>query len=291
MAKKVLHMLQWKLTDIKKELPLVKEQGFDAIQISPIQGTRNESLVWWELYQNTNLRIGNTQIGDTHDLKDLCREAHELGLEIYADVLLHNVASGEDGKGIHRLVDAELLVYVDEKPKVKNWNDRYQTTHLSTGLPMCNYFDEGYQRLCIKFLRQLTNCGVDGFRIDQLKHFALPEEGSNFIPNVFGEFSDLYLYGEVLNAPQHIIDSYSRFTNVLTELRTTDKNKTVTFFESHDMYFHQWTPSRHWNQNELCERWAKLVREENVNAIFYARPFDDTWKCELMRVINREDVW
>lgn len=292
MAKKVLHLLQWRLTDIIENLETIKSQGFDAIQVSPMQGTV-EGEEWWKLFQNTNFKIGNTQIGSRHDLKQLCEKSHKVGLDVYVDVLFHNVACAKDEDGLvpHPKVEPEILVYVLDRPKVKNWNDRYDTTHNSTGLPMCDYFDEGYQRLCIKYLRDLESCGVDGFRVDQLKHFATPEEGSDFIPNVFGEFDNLYIYGEVLNSPQHIIDMYAKYMVVLTEFRTTDKNKTITFFESHDMYFHQWTPSRHWDEYELCRRWGALVNGENINALFYARPFDDTWKCNNMKKINKGDVW
>ena len=60
---KILHLFQWKLRDIITYIPKVKEQGFDAIQISPIQGTKDNGDAWWLLYQPINLKIGNSQIG------------------------------------------------------------------------------------------------------------------------------------------------------------------------------------------------------------------------------------
>ena len=41
---------------------------FDAIQISPIQGTKDSGIEWWKLYQPINLKIGNEQIGSKKDL-------------------------------------------------------------------------------------------------------------------------------------------------------------------------------------------------------------------------------
>ena len=35
--KKIIHMFQWKLSDIKDNLQEIKEAGFDWVQISPIQ--------------------------------------------------------------------------------------------------------------------------------------------------------------------------------------------------------------------------------------------------------------
>ena len=60
---KIIHLFQWQLKDLIPFIPKIKEQGFDAIQISPVQGTKDAGLEWWKLYQPTNLSIGNYQIG------------------------------------------------------------------------------------------------------------------------------------------------------------------------------------------------------------------------------------
>ena len=41
---KIIHLFQWPLKDIIPIIPEIKEQGFDAIQISPIQGTKDAGL-------------------------------------------------------------------------------------------------------------------------------------------------------------------------------------------------------------------------------------------------------
>ena len=63
-------MFQWRLGSIIPMIPTVKEQGFDAIQISPIQGT-TYGTEWWRLYQPINLKIGNTQIGTKEQLQKI----------------------------------------------------------------------------------------------------------------------------------------------------------------------------------------------------------------------------
>ncbi|WP_205427341.1 hypothetical protein [Clostridium botulinum] len=46
----ILHLLQWKLKDIKEYLPKIKEQGFNKILISPVQGTKDENnYEFWQL--------------------------------------------------------------------------------------------------------------------------------------------------------------------------------------------------------------------------------------------------
>ena len=66
---KILHFQSWQLKNIIKELPKVKEQGFDTIQISPVQpykiekrnvnGKIENCFFWWSVYQPLGFRIGN----------------------------------------------------------------------------------------------------------------------------------------------------------------------------------------------------------------------------------------
>ena len=88
---KILHLFQWRLEDIIPMIPKVKEQGFNAIQISPIQGT-TYGTEWWRLYQPINLKIGNTQIGTKEQLKKLCTGANQYGMKIIVDVVLRHIA-------------------------------------------------------------------------------------------------------------------------------------------------------------------------------------------------------
>ena len=72
---KILHLFQSRINDIIPELKTIKNQGFDAIQISPIQGTKDSGMEWWKLYQPINLKIGNEQIGSKKDLINLIQES------------------------------------------------------------------------------------------------------------------------------------------------------------------------------------------------------------------------
>ena len=60
MEMKVIHLLNWKLETIEKELENIKKQGFDAIQINPMQPFKMEKeFRWWSSYQPLGFRIGN----------------------------------------------------------------------------------------------------------------------------------------------------------------------------------------------------------------------------------------
>lgn len=287
MSKKILHLFQWKLTDIITVLPKVKEQGFDAIQVSPLQGTKDAGYEWWKLYQPTNFKIGNSQVGSRDDLIKLCGKAHDLGIEVYVDVVLRHVA----GDDYHHLVPHDT-VDADIKPEYyycfdecNDYNNRYEYTHKCTGMPMLNYFSHAVQDMYISYLDDLVSCGVDGFRLDQLKHYALPVEGCDFLLRVFGKYTDKYIYGEIIFSDKGLLNEYSKYINVLTEGSCDNKDKLVTFVESHDSYL-EFGYTKNMSNEMLLSEYDHLVNECDFNTLFYARPFNNLWLSSEVKEIN-----
>ena len=83
---RVLSLFDCNLSDIKSKLREIKSQGFDAVQISPLQNTKDDnSKEWWMLYQPINFNLGN-RLGSEEDLYELCNEANKNGLLIIADI-------------------------------------------------------------------------------------------------------------------------------------------------------------------------------------------------------------
>lgn len=284
---KILHLFQWRINDIIPELKTIKEQGFDAIQISPIQGTKDSGIEWWKLYQPINLKIGNEQIGSKKDLINLIQEARKFNLKIIVDLVLRHVA-GDESYPLkpHRNVDPELLQYLAEPIDAVNIDsNRWQCTRRCTGMPMLNYDNPELQKLYKRFLDELIFIGVDGFRLDQLKHYALPEEGSN-IMDIFTQYN---MYGEAINCTKELLDKYSKYMKVLTEGRPSDITKLVAKFESHDDYLDTGLTKR-MNDGMRLTEWDILVNHlPGCDCLYYARPFETLWKSEDMRKINRRE--
>lgn len=282
---KILHLFQWKINDIIPELKTIKHQGFDAIQISPIQGTKDSGIEWWKLYQPTNLKIGNEQIGSKKDLINLIQESRKYNIKIIVDIVLRHVA-GDESYPLkpHRNVDPELLPYLAEPIEAVNIDsDRWQCTRRCTGIPMLNYDNPELQKLYKRFLDELVFIGVDGFRLDQLKHYALPEEGGKVIEL----FSKYNMYGEAINCPKELLNKYSKYMKVLTEGRPSDVTKLVAKFETHDDYLDLGLTKRMSDQMRLTE-WDILVNHlPGCDCLYYARPFETLWKSEEMRKINK----
>ena len=282
---KILHLFQWRINDIIPELKTIKDQGFDAIQISPIQGTKDSGMEWWKLYQPINLKIGNEQIGSKKDLINLIQEARKYNLKIIVDIVLRHVAEDEIYPlKPHRNVDPELLPYLAEPIEAVNIdNDRWQCTRRCTGIPMLDYDNVKLRKLYRRFLDELVFIGVDGFRLDQLKHYALPEEGGKALEL----FSRYNMYGEAINCSKELLNKYSKYMKVLTEGRPSDITKLVAKFETHDDYLELGLTKRMTDEMRLTE-WDILVNQlQGCDCLYYARPFETLWKSEEMRKINK----
>ena len=276
-------MFQWGLGSIIPMIPTVKEQGFDAIQISPIQGTKDSGMEWWKLYQPTNFKIGNTQIGIREQLRELCAVANQYGIKIIVDVVLRHVAGDpQNPLAPHKDVDPELLPYLcKEQIPCNNYEDRWQCTHRCTGMPMFDYNNPNYRIKVIDFLNELLDCGVWGFRLDQLKHYALPQEGSDFLTCL----QPYNFYGECFFCDQWVLDEYSKYMKVLTDGRPSDISRLVAKFETHDDFLEFKATNRMTDHMRLVE-WDVLVNHCGYDSLYYARPFEDLWMSREMKDIN-----
>ena len=275
-------MFQWGLGSIIPMIPTVKEQGFDAIQISPIQGT-TYGTEWWRLYQPINLKIGNTQIGTKEQLKELCAVANQYGIKIIVDVVLRHVAGDpQNPLAPHKDVDPELLPYLcKEQIPCNNYEDRWQCTHRCTGMPMFDYNNPNYRVKVIDFLNELLDCGVWGFRLDQLKHYALPQEGSDFLTCL----QPYNFYGECFFCDQWVLDEYSKYMKVLTDGRPSNISRLIAKFETHDDFLEFKATNRMTDHMRLVE-WDVLVNHCGYDSLYYARPFEDLWMSREMKEIN-----
>ena len=276
-------MFQWGLGSIIPMIPTVKEQGFDAIQISPIQGTKDSGMEWWKLYQPINLKIGNTQIGTKEQLRELCAVANQYGIKIIVDVVLRHVAGDpQNPLAPHKDVDPELLPYLcKEQIPCNNYEDRWQCTHRCTGMPMFDYNNPNYIAKVIDFLNELLDCGVWGFRLDQLKHYALPQEGSDFLNHL----QPYNFYGECFFCDQWVLDEYSKYMKVLTDGRPSNISRLVAKFETHDDFLEFKATNRMTDHMRLVE-WDVLVNHCGYDSLYYARPFEDLWMSREMKEIN-----
>lgn len=284
---KILHLFGWKLNDINEEIVRkAKEQGFTHIQISPIQKTKSNGNEWWLLYQPCSLTIGNYQIGTKKDLINLCNRSHKVGLKIIQDIILRHVGTNPYcSDKPHDCVDSELLPFIVNRPLLRNDNNRREVTDYNCGMPMLDYENPNYQKICIRFLDELVECGVDMFRLDQLKHYRLPEENGTFLVNVMKRYN---CYGEAIFCDDNLLNKMSEIMMVGTNVgHTSDTRKTIAWYESHDTYLN--TDNMGYTRrftSDMCVNEYSVICNYFPNTLFYVRPWDNTWKSERIKEIN-----
>lgn len=295
---RILHLLQWPLNDITEDvMKIAKSQGFDAIQINPIQPLKEDlslaDLKWWMSYQPCDLSIGN-QYGTKEDLISLCERARRFDIKTISDVIVTHMAEKAAGTfEPHERVSSRLVSRSDfwkEKKQIYNWHNRYEVINYNNGLPGLRVDNHEVQDMIIDFLNSLIDCGVDGFRFDSAKSIALPEEGCDFFPRVLSSLKrqDLINYVEILYEPDDFLEKYGRFAMVLTGNYARDNSNSIIFGESHDTFYGEGAigTTRSITAREAASYYENLSSQYD-NTLFFARPWDSQWKMDIVKNANR----
>lgn len=210
----IYHAFNEPFDQIRTELPQLRQQSYTYIQISPPQ-LSNPSSEWWGRYQPIDFTVLDSPLGNENDLQELIGAAHQQGEKIIVDVVLNHMANYGD---YPNNLQYTHFSPEDFHPKVciQNYDDHYQATQGwlgldcssgEGGLPDLNTESSHVQQEAKNYLTKLLALGVDGFRIDALKHI---EEG--FFEKVLEDVpSNIYLYGEVVEGRP--IDSL-RYTGI-----------------------------------------------------------------------------
>ena len=281
---RVVSLFDCNLDNIKCFLKEIKEQGFDAVQISPLQNTKDDnSKEWWMLYQPINFNIGN-RIGNKESLKRLCDEAAKYGIHIISDVVVNHLAATNERFSLipNERCDKDLLYNPDcwkERKSVINWDDRYQVTHYCMGLPGLNPNNKLVQEKVINMLNELIECGVGGFRFDAAKSIALPEEGCDFFKNVTFSLKRWLpiIYGEVLFSDKELIKKYAKYLKVLTNSDAYNNNDIIKFIENKDSYL---SSELSFTKNVPIweiDNWYDNICNYYPNTLYYARNYSNDW--------------
>ena len=299
---RILSLFDCDLKTMVNYLPEIKNQGFDAIQVSPLQNTKDDnSKEWWMLYQPINFNIGN-KLGTIDDLKRLCEEADKSGLIIIVDAVINHLASIDNNGSLtpHPDCDKDILSNPDcfkIKTNVSNWEDRYEVTHYCMNLPGLNPNNKIVQQKIIDMLNRYIECGVHGFRFDAAKSIALPEEGCDFFSNVTYCLKKWLpiIYGEVLFSDKELIKKYSKYMKVLTNSDAYNNNDIIKFVENKDSFLSKDLGYTKNNSVNEVNNWYKSICTYYPNTLYYARNYTNDWhswkssevKEANLKLINR----
>ena len=124
----ILHCFNWKLSDIKAELPNIAAAGYTSVQTSPVQqpkdyywegvaygnvgipdGTGGYEGNWWKAYQPVTFSIcdnGHIWYGTKAEFKEMCAEAEKYGVKVIVDIVANHMGNIQGWK----IGDAETVM-------------------------------------------------------------------------------------------------------------------------------------------------------------------------------------
>ena len=245
----ILHAFNWSINNINSRLDQIKNAGYGAIQLSPLQvqkdyyGGGNWAEQWWKLYQPLSFSVASNDnqnaLGKKSQLQTLCTNAEAKGLKIVMDVVSNHLANAGNGDNIYvlhndvRHYESDIfngpMTHSSSVHQGIDDNDAKLVVKGNMGMPDLQTETTHVQNRVISLLKEYINCGVDGFRFDAAKHIETPDDGeyaSNFWPNVLGEatkyakdkgINDLYYYGEILGTcgKNRSFSSYTKYMSVV----------------------------------------------------------------------------
>ena len=232
--------------------------------------------------------IGN-HLGTHDDFIKVCNVAHEYGIKIIVDIILRHLADSDNNKNIpHEFINQDLLKYISKsQDKINNYHDRKQVISRSTDCIMLDYDNTELQDMhIIPFLQYILQY-ADGIRLDECKHFGLPNEGYSFFSNVFSKLpKDKLYYGECLQVDEYLLKQYIEYMRplVLYGEGWGIKKECIAFKESHDTC-NSFLYTLHMTDYERLMGYESALRDYG-SALYYARRNDSTIFSKAMKDIN-----
>lgn len=174
----IVNLFEWKFNDIAEECQFLRENGYGAIQVSPVHESKVDNTFSWLLrYQPVSYKI-ISRSGHVDEFKNMIKTCLAHGIRSYIDVVLNHMATG-DGEimgNAQSVADPQKLQYpaVPYEPGefnefciVENKTNAFEIRNCRlVGLPDLNQAKESVKDKIAEFLNELISFGVAGFRID-----------------------------------------------------------------------------------------------------------------------------
>jgi alpha-amylase len=211
---------------ITEKLDYLEELGVNAIWLMPIHPSPS-----YHGYDVLNFYAVNHEYGTLDDFKHLLDEAHKRDMRIIIDLVLNHTSSQHpffvDANNNPDSPYRDWYIWEADYPNWGGnlWHEGNQGVYYGLfwgGMPDLNYRNPAVTEQMEKVVRYwLDEVGVDGFRLDAIKH--LIESGeitenteathawlTDFYTNYKSENETTYMVGEVYGAGGFIASTYTR---------------------------------------------------------------------------------
>lgn len=222
----MVHLFEWKWNDIARECETyLGPNGFAAVQVSP----PNEHAVvegrpWYERYQPVSY-ILNSRSGNREEFVNMVKACKNAGVDIYVDAVINHMTGtlpqGEERVGISGSRFGRFA-YPDYSyddfhhcgrngnDQINNYGDRYEVQSCAlVGLADLNIEKDYVRDRIARYLNDLVDIGVAGFRIDAAKHMST-NSLNEILKRVKG---NPYIYQEVIDQGGEAISANEYFQN------------------------------------------------------------------------------
>ncbi|MFH8727633.1 carbohydrate binding domain-containing protein [Streptomyces termitum] len=248
--KKVTAVLfEWNFASIAREcVNTLGPKGYGYVQVSPPQ-ERIQGSAWWTAYQPVSYRIQGP-LGDRAAFADMVNTCHRAGVKVITDVVINHMTSGS-GTGTAGTSYSKYGypgVYSDadfhgcRRPIGGNYGDRYNIQECElgdTGQPSLADLDTGSDHVRGKiagYLNDLLSLGVDGFRVDAVKHIAAGDlaaiRGKLTDPGVYWVQEAIFGAGEAVSPGEYLATGDVQEFRYTTDLKRIFGDEKLSYLKN-----------------------------------------------------------
>jgi len=186
----VVHLFEWKWTDIQRECSWLAQNGYCAVQVSPVNENRvitNPAYPWYQRYQPVSYKMGSRS-GTEAQFRSMVTACNNLGVYIYVDGVFNHMTGGGSGIGSDgSSFDADAKTFPGvpygfndfngadvcstSNGEIQDYNNPDQVRNcMLSGLRDLKGGSEYVRTKITDFMNYLIGLGVAGFRMDACKH-------------------------------------------------------------------------------------------------------------------------
>lgn len=270
----IANLWEWSWPSIAQECTNhLGPAGYGAVQVAPpSESLKQAGFPWWDVYQPYSYSL-DSRFGTAEQFSAMVATCHSAGVKVYVDAVINHTAAvsgaGYDGTTISNKYDTPDYDHGDYHHPgdgycndadgiIDDWNNLSEVQNCELlGLADLKTSEDAVRGKIAGYLNKLLATGVDGFRIDAVKHIAagdmaaieakLNRTTAGAVPYIFQEVypgstpqpGDYFGTGDVLDFG-YANKLKSAFTGSVSDLASLDSSgllpaaNAVDFVTNHD---------------------------------------------------------
>jgi len=197
------------LQGVIDKLDYIKDLGMKTVWITPTMANQDLFIdsAGYHGYWPVDFFKMDKHLGDMDKFKELVAKAHEKGMKIVLDIPLNHIAWEHPWKN-----DPSKQSWLHHNGDVQDWKDQWQVENCSMyGLPDLAQENPEVSKALIDMAKWwIDQTGIDGFRLDAVKHVPL-SFWSQFSKEIHAHAGkDFLLVGECFDGNPEKLNSYQK---------------------------------------------------------------------------------